>query len=148
MPPHGVVDEPHAEGGVGMEEAALPEQGPCKWEHVEVPFPFPEAIDLVTESDSSESDSGESCLASGTSDDEEPGAKRPRLQHADRQRREATWYAHCKSGLLHFCWSDPADGKAAQRMTACGRMVTANYAIMDDSTAGNLICVICQKRQD
>ena len=124
------------------------EESACKVESSEVQNPLAGGVIILSDSDSTESESGESCIATDSSDNDEPPQKRPRAFQAEKHYREATWFAHKKSGLLHFCWADPVVASGNRRMTACGRMVSANYAAMDESTDGNRLCVICQGRQD
>lgn len=59
-------------------EAETAEQGFCKVELPAVPSEPCEVVDLVTESDSSESESGDSCIASEDSFVFQPLAKRSR----------------------------------------------------------------------
>ena len=106
-----------------------------------------EVIDITTCSESSDSESGDSCIESDDGSVDESAPKRPRRQEHHVEHRETSWVAHRKSGLLHVCWAEPSGGCPNRRMTACGRTVTENFVAMDVSTEGNAICVICQRRQ-
>ena len=55
-----------------------------------------------------------------------PKRSRPRLERVVHQ--DASWVAHKKSGLLHFCWTEPSGGDPDRKMTACGRTVSKNFA--------------------
>ena len=107
-----------------------------------------EVVDITSDSESSSSESGDSCIASEASEvfEVSPKRSRPRMERV--VHRDASWVAHRKSGLLHFCWTEPTGGNPNRKMTACGRTVSGNFAAMDSSTEGNAICVICQRRQD
>eukprot|EP00435_Cladocopium_sp_Y103_P006554 s3790_g2.t1 len=122
----------------------------CK---VEIPLekePVGEVITVDSESDSSESASDGSSIASETEDEEpgQPPAKRSRgAQPAlNAHQTGGFWVAHKKSGLLHHCVHEPSGGDADRHMTSCGRTVTSNYEAMKQATEGNAICVICQRR--
>lgn len=120
----------------------------CKSEAADLVGSPAEVIDIVSESSSSDSESGDSCLSSEDSFEGEPATKRPRVREVQADGRQTSWVAHKKSGLLHFCWMEPSGGSPDRRMTACGRTVTQNFVDMDEKTDGNAICIICQKRRD
>lgn len=107
-----------------------------------------EVIDITTDSDSTNSESGDSCIASEDSEAVEVSPKRSKQNERPVVHRDVAWVAHKKSGLLHFCWTDTLGETPDRKMTACGRTVSKNFSPMDASTEGNVICVICQRRQD
>ena len=129
-------------------DAAEVVQDFCKQEPGMVLAGPQQVVDLISESDSTESESGESCIASEESSDGQPLTKRTKFRAADRPNRDSMWFAHRKSGILHLCWNEPSGGDADRKMSACGRTITSNYVAMDETTDGNPLCVICQKRQD
>ena len=117
----------------------------CKTELDECPG---QDVVVIDSSDSSDSESGDSCIETDEGSAEEGPPKRPKLQEGRVLHSETSWVAHRKSGILHFTWSEPSGGCPDRRMTACGRTVTPNFVAMDKSTEGNAICVICQRRQE
>ena len=146
VPPEQV--EP-AETSLDTTVGAVGEQGDglsCKAEGASPNFAEGFLVIEDSESDSTESassDSGES----SASEDPEPPTKRRIAEPAAEVPRHGSWVAHRKSGLLHYCWSEPSGGNDSRRTTACGRTVTNNFVAMDSSTDGNQICVMCQRRQ-
>ena len=133
-----IAEAEHAGEGFAVE---------CK---TELP-PQPEMDSVVTvldsESESSDSASSGSEVVTSESDVEEP----PRKLRAGARRlgppAGSSWVCHKKSGLLHLCWLEESGGDGAKRLTACGRTVTSNFEAMTSATEGNVICVMCQRRQ-
>jgi hypothetical protein len=119
----------------------------CKGEWPEVSSEQLDVVDLISESDSSDSESGDSCIASEDSFVFQPATKRSKVLPREEPGTPTEWFAHRKSGLLHLCWSEPSGGDDNRKMSACGRTITDNYVAMDRSTDGNPICVICLRRR-
>ena len=147
-PPSSFADKATPFGADSLASAGAALDEDCKEEINEGLFQQNEVIDITSDSESSASESGDSCIASEDSEAVEvsPKRSRPRLERVVHQ--DASWVAHKKSGLLHFCWTEPSGGDPDRKMTACGRTVSKNFAAMDSSTDGNAICVICNRRQD
>ena len=108
----------------------------CKVEWPEVSSEQLDVVDLISESDSSDSESGDSCIASEDSFVFQPATKRSKVLPREEPGTPTEWFAHRKSGLLHLCWSEPSGGDDNRKMSACGRTITDNYVAMDRSTDG------------
>ena len=65
------------------------EESACKVESSEVQNPLAGGVIILSDSDSTESESGESCIATDSSDNDEPPQKRPRAFQAEKHYREA-----------------------------------------------------------
>eukprot|EP00435_Cladocopium_sp_Y103_P062159 s1782_g23.t1 len=108
------------------------------------------AILVDSASDSSESASSDGSIASESEEEDQPAAKRLNRTNVgarDSLRRDdAGWMVHKRSGLLHHCSSEQSGNGQERKMTACGRTVNQNYVPMDETTDGNVLCAICQRR--
>ena len=144
LPTEGVVQHA-AEETVDVVSAAAESNESCKEEPVAVEVQQ-EVLQVDSDSESSDSESSTGDMSTSESEMEQD-QKRPRKAALVKAPSHGTWVAHKKSGLLHCCWKDPSGSDPLRRMTACGRTVTDNFVAMSRKTDGNVICVICQRRQ-
>eukprot|EP00435_Cladocopium_sp_Y103_P029377 s4361_g7.t1 len=94
--------------------------------------------------------SSDESIASESEEEDQPTAKRLNRTNVgarDSLRRDDVgWMVHKRSGLLHHCSSEQSGNGLERKMTACGRTVNQNYVPMDETTDGNVLCAICQRR--
>lgn len=129
-------------GDQPAEEAAsfLPTERRVKVEHESICSSITDAneVCLISDEETSSSDSGNCADSSASSCLEEPPVKvkrfRPRVPHSEK------WFVHKKSHILHRM-----DGNS--KFVACGKRLTDQYRASDESSAWNVLCKMCLKRR-
>ena len=56
------------------------------------------------------------------------------------------WYFHRKSKLLHMCYEDGELSLGDVKYFVCGKILSKNYSKMSEAEAGNVICILCNRK--
>ena len=90
-----------------------------------------------------------SCGDSEESDFEDEIVARPSKSRKKNDTIDAAsgqWYFHRKSKLLHMCYEDGELSLGDVKYFVCGKILSKNYSKMCEAEAGNVICILCNRK--